>query len=231
MYANLGAIHNFVSVDPVALLGSPRVTDSQARPDPWRFAAFPLWIVFFAMGLMPEPVYILLRELAGVTTQRAWVNSPVAITVSFAGFMAWFTFHQCRLAGLSPAEIRGNALQIGVLGLVAFLALPQSAFALPELGLWTLVFHADSIPDPYLRKVVYMAAITKFGAWLYLFSLVFRYGILGNDRAFATIRGLFPSLYRSPREPDQIDMDQARSVETLGPSAACDKAGDKQGSP
>lgn len=206
------------------------MTDRQRGWDPWRGAVFLLWLIFFAVGLLPEPVFYNLREFAGVTTQRAWVNSPVALTLSFAGYIAWFTYNQCRAANLSPVQTRGNTLQIGVLALVAFLALPKRALALPELGLWSLMINASLIFDPYLRKMVYLAGIAKLGAWLYLFSLFLRYYLLGHQRAFATVFTLFPSARRERKGtvPGE-ELRQSGAIEPLDSAASCENVGHKPG--
>jgi len=160
------------------------VSESPDRQDVWRFPALLLWLLFFIVGLAPEPVYYLLRQAGGVVPQYAIVNSPQALTVGFAAYLAVFSLNRCRAAGLSLPAAQDRALLVGVLGLAAFL--PVDFLRLIQLYL---------NPETQGRLFVYLnyaAAAVKVAAWWYLLSVMVRY-YLGAEDAFAEIPSIFPS--------------------------------------
>jgi len=150
--------------------------------DYWRLPAFVLWLAFFAVGLLPEPAYLGLRELAGVLPQRALVNSARMITVMMAAYVAVFASNRCIQSGLSQAGAQDRALQIGIIALAAFLPIDF-------LTLFTL--HANPLAQD--KTLNYAAGGIKVLAWWYLLSLFLRYYLLGQEDAFARMRSLFPS--------------------------------------
>ena len=163
------------------------------RTDAWRVPALGLWLVFFAVGLVPEWVFHGLRTVGAVATQRALVNSPYFITVAFAVYLGAFTFARCRAAGLPEANARGNALQSALLALVAFLPFPLQLFQ-----------DAMNIPVADLRRLVYVVGSTKLVAWAYLLSLLIRYYMFGHSRVFAHMLSLFPSVHRAANQPPPL---------------------------
>lgn len=156
--------------------------------DYWRPPVFGLWVLFFLVGLVPEPVFLTLREWSGVLPQHAVVNSPHLITVAFGGYVALFCWHRCRDAGLSRWESQDRALQLGVVALVAFL--PVDFFA---------VFTAHANPLVQHRFSVYLVGIGKLAAWWLLVSMFVRYYAFGADQVFAHVPSLFPSARRARR--------------------------------
>lgn len=163
----------------------------------WDFLTLALWALFFGVGLAPDPVFRVLREIAGVTTSTALINSSLVLTAALAVYIAFFTLRRCREAGLNDAEARGRALQIGLLGLVAFLEIPVRDGAAQVRTLLELVLQVGNIPmdQTYLRTVVLFIGASKLLAWWYLFSLVIRYHAFGMRRVFATMPSVFPSAH------------------------------------
>ncbi len=150
--------------------------------DPWRYAAFLLWAVFFIAGLSPEPVFFTLRQAGGVITQRALVNSPHIITIVLAGYVALFVYHRCRGAGDSSGAAQDKALQMGVVAFLAFMPVDLGA-----------VLTAHNSPILEQRVLLYGAALLKLVAWWSLLALFIRYYLFKVDGAFAEIGSLFPS--------------------------------------
>ncbi|MCX5756985.1 MAG: hypothetical protein NTU83_00455 [Candidatus Hydrogenedentes bacterium] len=174
---------------------------ASGQRDPWRYAAFLLWMVFFITGLSPEPVFFLLRQTGGVLTQRALVNSPHVITVAFAGYIALFVYHRCRGAGDSSGAAQDKALQMGVVALLAFMPVDLGA-----------VLSAHKAPILEHRVLLYGAALLKLVAWWSLLALFIRYYLFKADAAFAEIGSLFPSTRGNTagQESDVLDTDSGR---------------------
>jgi hypothetical protein len=162
------------------------VSAPEDKSDYWRLPAFILWVLFFLVGLAPEPVFMTLREWSGVLPQRAVVNSPHLITVAFAGYVALFCWHRCRDAGLSHWESQDRALQLGVVALVAFLPVD-----------FLTVFTAHTNPLVQHRFSLYLVGIGKLATWW--LSMFVRYYAFGADRVFAHVPSLFPSARRAQR--------------------------------
>jgi len=157
------------------------VSEPAEQNPSWRLATFALWIVFFAVGLLPESVYYTLREAGSVTTQDALINSPYFITVALAAFLGYFSWNRSR-EELVPEKIAWRtAAQNGIVALLAFLPLP--------LGLLNQVAE---VPLPGVRRFIYGIAALKLGAWGYLFVLMSLYYALGNGRVFAWVAHVFP---------------------------------------
>ncbi|MCP4641824.1 MAG: hypothetical protein GY851_15380 [bacterium] len=159
------------------------MTDRDQDIDLWAIPNLLLWTAFFGIGLEPERTFVLLRQLSGVVTQSAWVNSPGLITAAFAVYLSVFVYHSCIGAGLEPRGAQGRAVQTGVLGLAAFLW-----YSPRQLIAWV-----QDIPVPELRWIVYGAAVMKLVSWLYLYLMVLRYVGLGQKRTFASMPVVFPS--------------------------------------
>jgi len=158
------------------------VVSASRQYDLWRYATFLLWFVLFLAGLVPEPVFLLLRQAGGVLTQRAIVNSPNALTVALAGYVVLFVYHRCRDVDDSPGAAQDKALQMGVVALLAFMPV--------DLG---SVLAAHKAPVLAQRLMLYGAALFKLMAWWSLLALFVRYYLFRGDRAFAEIASLFPS--------------------------------------
>lgn len=160
------------------------MSESPNSQDLWRFPTLLLWLLFFIVGLAPEPVYNLLRQAGAVVPQYAIVNSPQALTVGLAAYLALFCLNRCRATGLPLSAAQDRALLVGVLGLAAFL--PIDFLRLVQLWL---------NPETQRRLFAYLnyaAAIVKVAAWWYLLSVIVRYYV-GVENAFAEIPSIFPS--------------------------------------
>lgn len=161
--------------------------------DPWRAAAFGLWELFFLVGLLPEPTFRLLRDVGSVLPQRAMINSPYAITIALAGFVALFAYNQCRGHGLSRGEAGDKSLQYAVVALVAFLPVDF-------IGVLNVVGN-ELVQN---RSTIYVSTAAKSVAWLYLMVLICRY-YLGHDSAFVSMPSFFPSTRRGTRVASEKD--------------------------
>lgn len=177
----------------------------------WDYLTLLLWTLFFAIGMAPEFVFYGLRDLAGVSTFTAIVNTSAVITLSWAAFLAYFVYQNCRESGLDTDGARGKALQLGVLSLLAFLELPARGATFEARTLIEVFYYYEDLPTGSLRSIVLAVGIAKIGAWCYLFSLFIRYHLLGNRLVFVRLPSLFPSTY-GPRGGDEPDADDARDA-------------------
>lgn len=185
----------------------------------WDLLTLCLWSIFFAIGLVPELAFYALRELGGVIAYKALVNSSAIITVGFTAYLALFAARQCRSAGLGPIASQGKALQIAVLGLLAFLEIPAKGSAFEARTLLEIVYAYDQLPGRYLQNVVLFVGLSKTLAWLYLYSLIVRFHAFGHRRVFATIPSLLPSVRVAEKDenasqdaaPPEIDEQPSRS--------------------
>lgn len=173
---------------------------SHERRNVWDLLTLGLWSCFFAIGLVPELAFYALRELAAVPSYVALVNSSAVITIALTAYLAFFAHRRCRGSGLSRVASQGKALEIAVLGLVAFLEIPAKGSAFEARTLLGIVFDFRSLPDRYLQTVVLFVGLSKLGVWLYLYSLVLRYHAYGNRHVFARIPSLFPSMREQKRK-------------------------------
>lgn len=153
--------------------------------DLWRLPTLLLWMLFFFIGLVPFPVYVYLRYVAGVVPQRALVNSHYVVTLALAAYVALFCFQRCREMAHTPFESQDKALQLGLLSLVAFLPFDYSLL---------LTVHMN--PARENPSLFYVVGSAKLVSWLYLFSLFLRYYALGINNVFSEIPSLFPSAHR-----------------------------------
>lgn len=180
------------------------MTQSKHQYDYWRVPAMVVWTLFFWMGLLPEESFRLMRTLGRVPTQDALINSCHLITLGFAGYLAFFIFRVCREHGESSDSARGKAMQIGILALAAFIALPLAR-----------VVYYSEIPIAEYRRLVLGVATVKYLTWAYLFTLIFRYYCIDGARAFLRLPSLFPSVRRQQRAAQ--DKQKAIANETEQP--------------
>jgi len=171
------------------------VGDPAARPNPWRWPALLLWLLFFLVGLVPGPVFLALRQAGGVVTQDALVNNPWLVTLALAAYVAAFGMRRCLEAGLAPHEARDRATLLGILGLAAF-----------SNNDMIILFTAHLHPLMQTRFQVYLVGIGKLLAWWYLISLFIRYYAFRDIPVFARIPAIFPSTRRGrvPVRPDSL---------------------------
>lgn len=163
----------------------------------WDLPTLILWALFFAAGLVPEPFFYVLRELGAVATQRAFVNTSSAITVTFAAYLSLFAHRRCRESGASFVEAQARAFQVGVLALFAFLEMPTGNGTVEVATLLELVLRFRELPDDSLRGVVLFIGACKLFTWCYLLSLLLRYHAFGMRDVFTTMPTLFPSAHGS----------------------------------
>ncbi len=151
--------------------------------DWWCGPLLGLWAVFFVVGAVPEWTYEQLRMASHVVTQRALVNSPFLLSLALAAYLAWFTYHRCREAGLDGIHTRGKTLQIAIISLAAFLPLSTES-----------LLNLNSIMVPAWRHLVTITAAVKTLAWLYLLSILLRYYLGSGHETFVRIPSLLPSV-------------------------------------
>jgi hypothetical protein len=186
----------------------------------WDIPTMLLWSVFFAVGLVPEFVFHLLRRSAAVSSSTALVNSSAIITLAFTFFVVWFVYRN----GLEPysnkADSRGKATQIGLLALLAFMDIPTRSGVFEVHTLLEIMIRLNDLSDWYLRFVVMLVALSKLTAWCFLYSLFFRYHLLGNRMAFMSIPSLFPSTRKNNDDDDSgpemkpVDTDSSQKPES-----------------
>ncbi|GMU92905.1 MAG: hypothetical protein AMXMBFR4_19630 [Candidatus Hydrogenedentota bacterium] len=166
------------------------MNESKPQFDFWILPTVLMWVVYFLAGLDPELLYNTVRDAGWVVTQNAMVNSPHLVTLAFAGYLGLFAYHRCLESGLPKMDAKARALQVGILGLLAFLS-----FSLSQLR------NLSYIPDQTLRVVVIAVSAVKLVAWFTLLGMVLRYYLLGHTDVFANIGSMFPSTYRQEKEP------------------------------
>ncbi len=176
------------------------MTYSSNRRDLWRYPTLLLWFVFFFVGLAPQPVFLLLRQVGAVLPQYALVNSPYLITLGLAAYVALFTLHRCEENGLSRFLAQDKALQLGIIALIAFLPVDLEVLAM-----------AHTYPLMQNRFLLYLAGAGKLVAWWYLFSLMLRYYVFRLDDVFANVPSVFPSARRGDDPEPSADTAQAES--------------------
>jgi hypothetical protein len=179
------------------------MSETPRRWDAWTLPTFMLWLTLLLAGLFPELAFYTLRELGGVTTQRALANSPWLLTIALAGYTTWFAHGAAREAGASEIVARGSAVQVAILALAAFLCVPGQWTGLSEAGMIILLLRAPAIPDSFIRTMAYVGGGIKLIAWLNLFVLLLRYYALGERTVFATLFSIFPSVHRAQSEDAQ----------------------------
>lgn len=158
------------------------MVSSHRHWDLWSMPTLLLWLVFLAAGLDPEFVFDQLRHAAWVVPHKALVNSSHVITVIFAGYIAMFAFNECRRLRLSAHDSLVRAIQIGVLGVFAFLPLSLT------MELWNEAnsIYGTSFAVMTYRSLAFSVWPMKLIAWAVLVTTVTRYYLFGNDRAFVT---------------------------------------------
>lgn len=163
----------------------------QPKRDAWDILSLGLWSVFFAIGLVPELAFYALRELSGVVSRTAFVNTSAVITIGFTLYLALFAWRRCLDAGLSRPEAQVRALQVGLLALIAFLELPAQGATFETRTLLEVLANFNEIPDQYLKMVVLFVGICKLAAWWYLFQVILRFYAFGNYKVFTAMPTLF----------------------------------------
>ena len=177
----------------------------------WDLLALVVWALFFAIGLVPELVFQTLRELAGVITRTAFVNTSGVITVSFTTYLAFFTARRCLDGGMNERDARDRALQVAILGIAAFLEIPARAAGMEARTLLQIMVSYHELPDAYLQGLILIIGASKIVSWCYLFSLVLRYHAFANRSVFMNIPPLFPSLRRRrPQEHSETEVSLPR---------------------
>lgn len=179
----------------------------------WRGVTFALWLAFFAIGLVPELVYSGLREAGNVPTQRALVNSPLALTVALSIYLALFVYRRCSESGMPPAAAQLRSFQVGVLGLAAFLGMPHRGATAETVSLVQALIAYRLVPDPASRAALLIAGITKVGLWWYLLTLTMRYYVFDDPGVFARMTSFWSArgaVATSPAdsEPPQDPVEQ-----------------------
>ncbi|MCH8203667.1 MAG: hypothetical protein IID09_00795 [Candidatus Hydrogenedentes bacterium] len=207
---------------------------SDERRNVWDLLILGLWSCFFAIGLVPELAFYAFRELAAVPSYVALVNSSAVITIALTAYLAFFADRRCRESGLNNVASHGKALEIAVLGLIAFLEIPAKGSIFEARTLLEIALDFRNLPGRYLQTVVLFVGLSKIVAWLYLYSLVLRYHALGARDVFVRIPSLFPSTraqYKSKEIQRDADSEiQAQPGIALAPKDMEDRAaGSKQG--
>lgn len=176
------------------------MAEHEPAGDPWRLALLLLWQLVFLIGLVPETVFIVLREAGSVNTFEAMANSPAIITVVLSFYVALFVWRRCRDWDLPTGEAAGKALQFGIFAVMAFMV---GGLKWDQPGILVLLWYIRDVPIFTLQVVVFVMAFAKLTAWLYLFIIFFRYYALGHERVFAETASIFPSSYVEPEEEDE----------------------------
>ena len=163
--------------------------------DPWAVPTLIMWLLFFGIGLIPEATFWAARELGAVVTQNAIINSPSLVTIFLAMYLAFFAYHRCLDAGLSSENAMARAIQVGILGLIAFLPYPFYLLLFPgNLNLLGIGLHRlDEL------AAVFGLPVAKLLAWSYLLIVVVRSYLTSGTEAFVN---MYPRFEQGDPEKD-----------------------------
>ena len=170
----------------------------------WDGLTLGLWSFFFIIGLAPEWFFHGFRTLSGVTAQHAVINSSGLITVGFSAYFAFFVARQCRQGGLSDSDAQGKAIHVGIIAMIAFLELPSRSAIFGTQTLVYLMVQSSQIDDAYLRNVLLLVGSLKLVAWLYLFSLIIRFHLMGRRHTFSRMPSFFGTHHTTPSNKRKI---------------------------
>jgi len=151
--------------------------------------------MFFGIGLVPEGAYWAARELGAVVTQNAIVNSPSLVTMFLSMYVAFFVYQRCQDAGLSRENAMARAVQVGILGLIAFLPYPFHLLLSPgDLYLLRSGVHRfDEL------AAVFGLPVAKLLAWVYLLVAIVRSYLTTGADIFVN---MYPRLERENPDKD-----------------------------
>lgn len=176
------------------------MSKTRQEQDLWRWPTVGLWIIFFGVGLVPERIFHTLRDLAQISTYDAALNSYQLITLALTTYLALFCYHRCREADLEEGIAQGKAIQIGALGLLAFLDVPFEQLA--------------DTRSPYHLFLLGIAS-AKMMAWLYLLSILVRHYFCGKNQVFSRMITLIPSAH--PINSPQDNHNEFNNTESSAP--------------
>ena len=172
-----------------------------------------MWMCIFWIGLIPEITFNILRNFSGVVTQKAIVNSPSMISVSFALYMAIFVYRICRDNGLDHEGAQSKGIQMGLMALIAFFEMPYTGRLDPSLMELLVRINEISIPSSELRNLIIVVAVTKLAVWCYLFSLMMRYYVFGNHLVFNSMFSVFPGAAKKETPDSGDDGDNEEEID------------------
>ena len=150
-----------------------------------------MWFGFFALGLFPEFFYHFLRDQGRVVTFNALVNSPFLLYFGQVVYLFAFLSRAARGAGLGPVVSQVLAVQLAIVGLVAFVPvrleeLPAYARIATRFDRWLLLF----------------VCALKIASWLYLLSLLCRYYLWSGGEVFRQMVPVFPSAHEEKQSEE-----------------------------
>lgn len=177
----------------------------------WDLLTMVLWSALFGIGLVPELAFHTLRGFAGVTSSGSLVNSSSAITLGFAIYVSLFVLRQCKAAGLAPINAQGRAVQAALWSLIAFLEIPTRSPIFGTQTLLGILWNSPDLPDLKLKLIIWAVGFCKLVAWSYLYSLMFRFHVLGNRDAFNGIRMIVPARHH------EVHSEQSEPISTDEP--------------
>lgn len=169
------------------------MNESKHTPTLWDYLAALVWSLVLLAGFLPEAIFGMLREWGRVPIHLAFTNTPWFITFSCTGFLGWFTYQRCRDCEERDDIAFGKAVQMGILGMAAFL--PIQIEQIPAY------LH---IPIPFYRYLIFTIIAVKTASWVYLVQLVMRYHLFSGLDVFRKTPLLFPSaMYHQSQISDQ----------------------------
>lgn len=161
----------------------------------WDALTVLLWFHLLVMGLFPERVFSLLRDISYVTTQHAFTNSYWFITLFGSAFVGVFSYVKSLESGDQEDFAVGKGIQVGIISLSAFLPL-QLDQALEYL----------QIPVPFFRNLMLLMIVIKFTCWLYLVQLFIRYYVFYQSDIFLNMPLMFPSARRAKKRQQEMSV-------------------------
>lgn len=157
----------------------------------WDMMTMTLWSTLFAVGLVPELVFHGMRALAGVSSYSAFINSSAIITFALTAYFAFFVARQCRANGLSSGIIQAKSVHVALLSMLAFMEIPGQSPVFGTQTLLGLMLMSSLQVDQTLKVMLWVVGCTKLAAWLYLYTLMLRFHVLGNREVFARMHTFF----------------------------------------
>lgn len=180
----------------------------------WDLLTMGLWSALFAVGLVPELAFHGLRALAKVSSYAAFVNSSAIITFALSAYVAFFVARQCRACGLTSGDVQAKAIHAALLSILAFIEIPGRSPVFGTQTLLGLMLQSSLQVDQNLKVMLWVVGCTKLAAWLYLYTLMLRFHVVGIRDVFTRMPTFFLHVHKEPEAKQENPEDSKASPST-----------------